>query len=429
MADNVDRLLEALADPTRRRVVELLSDGPVRAGDLAAGVGLAPTAITRHLKALRDAGVVDVQSVDGDARGRLYRLRAGQLARLRAWIDGVLPALDHGATADDAPDSATGDRRHVDGRGDAAAFAAATEPLRGELRLHCYRMTGSLDESEDLLQDALLRAWRAWPQFRGDSSVRTWLYRITTNVCLSALEGRRGQSPARSHNPSTRPYPEPISDQFLPTGTGAERPDDQLVARETIELAFLAALRVLSPRQRAAFILRDLIGLPATATAEALDISVAATKSALQRARAALRAALSEDRMTWPAARPSSAEERAITRRYIAAIQDRDGDAMAELLHKDLRVTYLPRGLVVDGRATFIDGSTRYAPTGEFRYVETGANGQPAIAVYLRPPGATEFRRLSLAVLRVAGEEIVEIVDFSDPSVLESFGLPARLQP
>lgn len=330
-------------------------------------------------------------------------------------------------------DDATAEFEPVDDRGDSAAFTAATEPLRGELRLHCYRMTGVLDESEDLLQETLLRAWRAWPRFRGESSVRTWLYRIATNVCLSALQ-RRGREPLPAGRTAAQPrsrrqYPDPIPDQLLPVGSAAEQPDDQLVARETVELAFLAALQVLPPRQRAAFILSDLIGLPAAAAAEALEISVAATKSALQRARAALRAALSEDRMRWPAARASSSEERAITKRYVAAIQERDGEAMAELLHEDLRVTYLPRGLEVDGRTAFIDGSAKYAPAGEFRYVEAAANGQPAIAVYLRPPGAGEFRRLSLAVLRVAGGAIVEIIDFSDQGVLDAFGLPARLLP
>lgn len=293
--------------------------------------------------------------------------------------------------------------------------------------MHCYRMTGDLDESEDLLQETLLRAWRAWPQFRGESSVRTWLYRIATNVCLSAL-ARRGRRPSEipdAGQSTAWPHPEPIPDRMLAVGAEAEQPEDRLVERETIELAFVAALLVLSPRQRAALVLRDVLGLPAREVAEALGVSIAATKSALQRARANLREALKEDRMRWPAARATSGEEWTIARRYVTAIEQRDGQKMAELLHTDLRVRYLPRGLEVNGSAAFIEGSERYAPVGEFRYVQTTANGQPAIGVYLRPPGTDEFGRVSLAVLRVAGERIVEITDFSDPITLDKFGLPA----
>lgn len=314
---------------------------------------------------------------------------------------------------------------------DQREFTAAAEPLRDELRVHCYRMTGVLDESEDLLQETFLRAWRAWPRFRGESSVRTWLYRIATNVCLSALErrGRRWSAVKASEQSMIWSYPDPIPDRLLPARSEVGQPDDRLVERETVELAFVAALLVLSPRQRAAFVLRDVLGLPAGEVAEALDISIAATKSALQRARANLRETLDEDRMRWPAARATSGDEWAIARRYVTAIEQRDGQAMAELLHTDLRVRYLPRGLEVNGSTAFIEGSGRYAPEGEFLYVHTAANGQPAIGVYLRPPGADEFGRVSLAVLRVAGERIVEIIDFSDPLTLDRLELPATFPP
>lgn len=555
MVEDPDQVLAALANPTRRLVVELLGTGPLRSGELAVRVGLPPTAITRHLRTLRDAGVVEVHTIEGDARGRLYRLRVEAVSGLLVWagerladhaagaVDSVTgafrsarrlhsdpgwvlvaalasldasPALsealrnpvdqqmstadltlrtsgmEYGSTvrqqiaqliaaavaegqlaAQAQTEVVVGDiyaiwcgvyvawalarsterseplRRHVErvlapyraesateqapdvvrtaNDSDERAFIAAAEPLRGELRMHCYRMTGDLDESEDLLQETFLRAWRAWPQFRGESSVRTWLYRIATNVCLSALErrGRRLSEIPDAGQSTAWPYPEPIPDRMLAVWVEARQPDDRLVERETIELAFVAALLVLSPRQRAAFVLRDVLGLPAGEVAEALDVSIAATKSALQRARANLREALKEDRMRWPAARATSGDEWTIARRYVTAIEQRDGQKMAELLHTDLRVRYLPRGLEVNGNAAFIEGSERYAPVGDFRYIQTTANGQPAIGVYLRPPGTNEVGRVSLAVLRVAGERIVEIIDFSDPITLDKFGLPA----
>lgn len=314
--------------------------------------------------------------------------------------------------------------------GDPVQFTAAAEQFRDELRVHCYRMTGSIDEAEDLVQETFLRAWRAWPRFRGESSVRTWLYRIATNACLSAL-ARRGRQPSHSGEAGQStvwPYPDPIPDRLLAAPAEAE-PDDLLVERETVELTFLASLLVLAPRQRAAFILRDVLGLPASEVAEALGTSVAAAKSAVQRARSNLREALDEDRLKWPGTRATPSEERAIAERYVAAIEQRDSEAMAELLHSDLRVRYLPRGLEVSGSADFIEGSERHAPVGEFHYSQTAANGQPAIGVYFRPPGADGFGRLSLAVLRVAGDRIVEIVDFSDPRTLDAFGMPVDFPP
>lgn len=317
------------------------------------------------------------------------------------------------------------------------AFTEATEPHRRELRVHCYRMTGSLEESEDLLQETLLRAWRGWSGFRGSASVRTWLYRIATNVCLDHLSRRERRvlpydvtAPADGTTslppPSPRPWLEPIPDSYLAPLADPD-PQQQVVHRETVELAFLAAIQALPPRQRAALVLRDVLGLPAGEVAGILATSVAAVKSALQRARATMRRRLPPDRAQWPARTTATAQEREVLRRYVAALAERDAAAMAALLDQDLRVAFPPRDLWVRGRDTFIEGSRRYAPAGEFRYLEAGANYQPAVAVYLRPPGEQRFRLLSLAVLRVVGTRIVEIIDFGDPAVLARCGQPSLL--
>lgn len=326
----------------------------------------------------------------------------------------------------------------VDARG-RAAFAEAIEPYRSELRLYCYRMCGSFVESEDLLQETLLRAWRGWPAFRGESAVRTWLYRIATNVCLAFLLRRErrvlpfdvtGPVNGTEQNAplaTDRRWLEPIPDRFLSGESGESDPGEQAVRRETIELTFLAALQVLSTRQRAVLVLRGVLGLPADEAARALGISAAAVKSALQRARTAMRAALDADRSTWSPDTSTTEQQRAVARQYVAALEQRDPQAMARLLHADLRVAYPPRELWVSGRDAFIDGSERHAPAGAFRYLETRANAEPAIAVYLCPPGSASYRRISVAVLRVAGGQIIEMIDFSDPQVLDTFDLPEVL--
>jgi len=315
------------------------------------------------------------------------------------------------------------------------AFTEATERRRREVRIHCYRMTGSFEESEDLLQETLLRAWRGWSGFRGGASVRTWLYRIATNVCLDHLSRRErrvlpydvvgpaGATAAGVPPPSARPWLEPVPDSYLAPLADLD-PQRHVVRRETIELAFLAAIQALPPRQRAALVLRDVLGLPAKEVAGILGSSVPAVKSALQRARATMRERLPADRAAWPARTTATAQEREVLRRYVAALAERDATAMARLLDQDLRVAFPPRDLWVRGRDTFVEGSRRYAPAGEFRYLETGANRQPAVAVYLRPPGQARFRLLSLAVLRIVGTRIVEIIDFGDPAVLARCGVP-----
>jgi RNA polymerase sigma-70 factor, ECF subfamily len=199
------------------------------------------------------------------------------------------------------------------------------------------------------------------------------------------------------------------------------------VARETIELAFLAAIQHLPPRQRAVLILRDVLGWSANEAAELLELSIAATKSALQRARSTMRTHLPERRTAWAATSEPSEEEQALLRRYMAAHESGDPDLLAELLHEDVRVSFPPLPLWAGSREAFIAGSRKHAAVGEYRFVPTRANRQLATAIYLRRPGDTAFRPLTLEVLRFEGGKVVEIVDFSSPALFGAFGLPPTL--
>ncbi|MGW0485230.1 RNA polymerase subunit sigma-70 [Nonomuraea sp. NPDC003214] len=318
--------------------------------------------------------------------------------------------------------------------GDQAAFARLAERHRHELQVHCYRMLGSYADAEDMVQEALLKAWRRRDTFEGRSSLRAWLYRIATNVCLDALSG-----PARSREvvvtmggtPAEVPWLQPYPDRMLDlAGPGEGEPDALAVARETIELAYLAAIQHLPPRQRAVLILRDVAGWPAEETAQALELSVAAVKSALQRARATLRSHLPERRAEWGPATEPSAEERAVLRRYMRASETGDLTALAELLREDARQTMPPATLLYDGRAAILG---LWAPVlegpeawGEWRALEATANRQPAAANYVRRPGETVFTAVNLDVLRVEDGRIAEIITFG-PEVFAAFGLPATL--
>jgi RNA polymerase sigma-70 factor (ECF subfamily) len=305
---------------------------------------------------------------------------------------------------------------------DEGAFGELVEPHRRELRVHCYRMLGSFDEAEDLVQETFLRAWRAIGDFQGRSTVRAWLYRIATNACLDALGGRARR--VLPHDIDSgggdiawlQPFPDPA---------------DDVIARETIELAFLAAIQHLPPRQRAALILRDVLGFPAAQTADVLDASVASTNSALQRARATLRERLPERRLDWAPAAPPSENELAVLRRYMDAVERADLGAVAALLAEDVRATMPPflewftdRAGVLQALTTSWDpASPNYV--GRFRTVATRANGWPAAASYTRLPGTgTEFRAFAISVPRIEGGLITEMTAFHDPGLFPAFGLP-----
>ena len=310
--------------------------------------------------------------------------------------------------------------------GDEAGFGELVQRHRRELHLHCYRMTGSFDEAEDLVQETFLRAWRKRASFEGGPGFRAWLYRIAPNACLDALRSsRRRPSTVQSFAevPWLQPYPDRLLDELAPSDT---QPDAVVVARETIELTYLAVIQLLPPRQRAVLILRDVLDWSAAETAAMLEMSVAAANSALQRARATLRRRLPGRPSEWSGSEPSQ-EERLLLEAFIDAHERADAAAAAALARDDIRVTMPPHPWCFEGleaiRPMLEEGLTG---PGEWRLVPTWANRQPTAASYLKAPGDTEFRAFKLDVLRLEGGRIAEITTFG-ATLFPAFGLPATL--
>ena len=313
-------------------------------------------------------------------------------------------------------------------------FTSATGRFRGELLAHCYRMLGSAEEAEDLVQETYLRAWRSYAGFEGRSSVRTWLYRIATNACLTALE-RRGRRPlpsglgAPSGDPETpvvagpeMPWLQPLPGALL----AAERADPASVtaSRAGIRLAFVAALQHLSARQRAVLILRDVLEWPAAEVANLLGTTTTAVNSGLRRARAQLAQALpAEDEL----AEPAEPDRRALLDRFAAALENADVTALAQLLAEDVALEMPPALTWFTGRPAVVafTASQLLTEPGALRLVPVTANGQPAFAVYRRDSG-TAYHAHALQVLTVTATGIARIVAFTDPGLFASFGLPAR---
>jgi RNA polymerase sigma-70 factor, ECF subfamily len=326
---------------------------------------------------------------------------------------------------------------------DESAFAALVERHRGELQVHCYRMLGSFEDSEDLVQETFLRAWRKRASFVSDgrSSFRAWLYRIATNACLDVLRTRprrvlppqvaaAGDPDAPPAPPADLPWLQPYPDRLLePTAPAEDEPGAVVVARETLELAFIAAIQHLPPRQRAVLIIRDVLGWSAKDAASLLEASVASVNSALQRARAALRDSLGERRTEWARSSEPSEEERELLRRYVDAHERADADTLAELLREDARLTMPPHATWYAGRKAILIASQKgFDPEfGHLRSVVAGANTMPAAAHYLRRPGESEHRPLALDVLRIEGGQVAEITSFVFPELFPAFSLPPTL--
>lgn len=309
--------------------------------------------------------------------------------------------------------------------GGESAFAALTERYRRELHVHCYRMLASFDEAEDAVQETFLRAWRARESFDGGALVRAWLYRIATNVCLDTL--RRGARRLTSMKtfaevPWLTPYPDRLLDEMAPS---EEEPETVIVTRETIELAFLAALQVLPPRQRATLIARDVLGWPASETASALDTSVPAVNSALQRARATLQAHLPARRSEWSAGEPSE-EERALLASFIDAHERGDAALAVSIAAQDLRITMPPQPYLFEGLDSIAPLLERALAEGDWRLLPTVANRMPTAASYFRAPGDSIHRAFKFDVLRVVDGRIAEITTFG-PELFPQFGLPPTL--
>ncbi|HEY5853746.1 MAG TPA: RNA polymerase subunit sigma-70 [Aldersonia sp.] len=314
---------------------------------------------------------------------------------------------------------------------DPTAFVALTERYRDELQVHCYRMLGSFTDAEDHVQETLVRAWRRRMTFAGRSSLRAWLYRIATNACLDTLRRHPervvpvgvGADPAPSEIPWLEPYPDRMLDRVTAV---QDQPDVLTVARETIELAYLAAIQLLPPNQRAVLIVRDVLGWSAKDTADLLGTSVASADSALQRARATMarnRPAPSEQ---WTPVTEPGPDERALLRRYIDAHHRADTSAVVALLRADVRFTMPPDpARYVGTEVTRFFETEVFGPggIGEFRLVATCANRQPAAANYIRRWGEESFRAVTLDVLRIDGGRIGEITTF-DAHLFPAFGLP-----
>ncbi len=308
-------------------------------------------------------------------------------------------------------------------------FTLRAEQHRRELHVHCYRMLASFDEAEDAVQETLLRAWRRRDTLDDSSLLRAWLYRIATNVCLDQLRHRKTHITAMSsfaEVPWLQPYPDRLLDEIASV---ADEPDAVVVDRETISLAFVAALQVLPPRQRAALLARDVLGLPAIETAELLDTTVPAANSALQRARATMQEHLPAQRSAWAHAGELSDVERELLATFIDCHQRNDAEGAIEAAARDLRITMPPLPFCFEGLDT-IAGSLRTAfgpeREGDWRLVPTMANRMPTAASYLRRFGDTQFRAFKFDVIRVADDKIAEITTFG-PSLFPQFGLPPIL--
>ena len=311
-------------------------------------------------------------------------------------------------------------------------FTTLTGRFRGELLAYCYRMLGSPEEAEDLVQETYLRAWRSFGGFEGRSSVRTWLYRIATNACLTAIE-RRGRRPLPSGlggpggDPDAPvaaapevPWLRPIPDALL--ASAQDDPAAVAVSRAGIRLALVAALQYLSARQRAMLILRDVLEWPAAQVADLLGTTTTAVNSGLRRARAQLARALPDED---DVAEPADPGRRALLDRFAAAFENADVAALADLLAEDAALEMPPVLPWFTGRQTVLRfaASQLFTAPGRFRMVAVSANGQPAFAAYQRERDGA-YHAHAVVVPTVTATGIARIVSFLDPGLFRAFGLP-----
>ena len=305
-------------------------------------------------------------------------------------------------------------------------FADRTEPFRRELLAHCYRMLGSVDDAEDVVQETYLRAWRSYGGFEGRSSLRTWLYQIATNACLTAREHR-----ARRALPSGLGAPGEDRDagsglewlQPMPDALVTAESDDPAViaaTRDSLRLALIASFQYLPPRQRAVLLLREVLAFSADDVARMLGTSTVAVKSALQRARARLNDVAPADRQI---AEPTEPTARALLDQYIAAFETADAAALERLLRRDAMLELPPSSVWFAGGEAIATAVAGLGYPGEWRMVPTWANGQPAAAAYRRSADGA-YRAYGIVVLTVSPTGIARIVVFGDPGLFGRFGLP-----
>jgi len=308
------------------------------------------------------------------------------------------------------------------------------ERYRHELLVHCYRLLGSYDDAEEMVQETFLRAWRAWEGFEGRSSLRAWLYRIATNACIDDVRRPQRVLPYQLEPASFPASALPPRDDvpwLQPFLDRSQEPDAVAIRRETIELAFLVAIQHLPPRGRAVLIFRDVLGWSASDTASVVDLSVAAVNSALQRARPVLREHLPSHRLEWSAA-SSSAVEQDLLRKYMAAWDAADPAALAALMHEDIRITMPPYPFWFEGRRDAVRSlaanldPTGNAYRGRWRFLPTTLNHQPTLATYLKPPGETAYHPFGLDMFRTEQSLIAEMTAFEIKD-FKPLGLPPHL--
>jgi RNA polymerase sigma-70 factor, ECF subfamily len=317
--------------------------------------------------------------------------------------------------------------------GDESAFESLLEPFRSELQAHCYRMLGSVHDAEDVMQEVLLRAWRGLPDFQERSSLRTWLYRIAANSCLNAIESRSRRHVPVDLGPSVEETPaaDVLWVEPLPETSAARAeqgsPVGRYELRASLELAFVAALQYLPPNQRAALILRDVLGFSAKDAAEALDTTATAVNSALQHARRTVEARVPERSQQTTLRELGDAGVRRVVERYVRALENADVDAMVSMLAADATWSMPPWPAWYQGH----DAITRFLAAGPFtfrwRHLPTEANGQPAVGCYMWDDVAQAYVAHSLDVLTLDGEQITAVTAFVDPSLFPRFNLPTRL--
>ena len=322
--------------------------------------------------------------------------------------------------------------------GDHNAFRDLVQGHSRELQVHCYRILGSLQDAEDALQETLVSAWRNLGEFGQRSSLRTWLYQIATNRCLSMLraDSRRPRiapplpeatlpepTGAGDAPPWLEPYPDVLLDHLVDQRPG---PEARYETTEAISLAFITALQLLPPRQRAALVLRDVLGYHAAEVAQMLGTTPEAVNSALKRARATVDNHLADSSSTGrPARQPDTAAEHRLVARFTGALERADLDALIELLVTDVRLSMPPAMLEYRGieSARRVLAAVSFRPGRTYRVVPTRANGQPAFGLYLADPHASVYRAYCLLVITTAGDHITAITSFST-NVMTRFGLP-----
>jgi RNA polymerase sigma-70 factor, ECF subfamily len=323
--------------------------------------------------------------------------------------------------------------------GDETAFRRLLEPYRTELQAHCYRMLGSFHDAEDALQETLLRAWRGLARFEGRSSLRSWLYKIATNTCLTMIERRPRRvlpvdygAPADPHDAPAEPlvesvWVEPYPDETLAVEDGYATPEARYELRESVELAFVAALQHLPPLQRAVLILRDVLGFAPREIADALETSPASVYSALQRAHESVDQRLPEQSQQATLQTLGDERLRRIVERYVEAWENADVEAIRAMLTDGAAISMPPMPTWYRGRDAVAQFLSRrpLAPGRRWRLVAVRANGQPAFGTYGWDPRSGTYVAHALDVLTLSpGGEIREITAYVEPSVLGRFGLP-----